>query len=115
MLCFPNAFTDIKEAFLVFDKDGDGTVSTEELGEVMRSMGQNPTEKELLDMIAEVDVDGICKTSTRTQHHLVHILYIQFQVIDKLILSQPLTHYIFSQYKDFFPYIPKSLNHEAIF
>nr|XP_022334736.1 calcium-binding protein LPS1-alpha-like [Crassostrea virginica] len=49
---------DIKEAFLVFDKDGDGTVSTEELGEVMRSMGQNPTEKELLDMIAEVDVDG---------------------------------------------------------
>ena len=83
MLCFQNAFTDIKEAFLVFDKDGDGTVSTEELGEVMRSMGQNPTEKELLDMIAEVDVDGICKTSTWTQHHLVHILYsIQFQVID---------------------------------
>lgn len=51
---------DIKEAFLVFDKDGDGTVSTEELGEVMRSMGQNPTEKELMDMIAEVDVDGTC-------------------------------------------------------
>lgn len=43
----------------MFDKDGDGTVSTEELGEVMRSMGQNPTEKELMDMIAEVDVDGI--------------------------------------------------------
>lgn len=42
----------------MFDKDGDGTVSTEELGEVMRSMGQNPTEKELMDMIAEVDVDG---------------------------------------------------------
>ncbi|XP_061173318.1 calmodulin-like [Saccostrea echinata] len=49
---------DIKEAFLVFDKDGDGTVSTEELGAVMRSMGQDPTEKELMDMIAEVDVDG---------------------------------------------------------
>lgn len=44
----------------MFDKDGDGTVSTEELGEVMRSMGQNPTEKELMDMIAEVDVDGTC-------------------------------------------------------
>ncbi|XP_048732605.1 uncharacterized protein LOC125649266 [Ostrea edulis] len=49
---------DIKEAFKVFDKDGDGTVSTEELGAVMRSMGQDPTEKELMDMIAEVDVDG---------------------------------------------------------
>lgn len=69
---FPNAFTDIKEAFLVFDKDGDGTVSTEELGEVMRSMGQNPTEKELLDMIAEVDVDGTYETSTGTHRHLVH-------------------------------------------
>lgn len=44
----------------MFDKDGDGTVSTEELGEVMISMGQNPTEKELMDMIAEVDVDGTC-------------------------------------------------------
>lgn len=47
----------------MFDKDGDGTVSTEELGEVMRSMGQNPTEKELMDMIAEVDVDGTRRIS----------------------------------------------------
>ena len=45
-------------------------------------MGQNPTEKELLDMIAEVDVDGICKTSTWTQRDLMHTLHIQFQAID---------------------------------
>merc|ERR1712216_988020 len=47
-----------KEAFSLFDKDGDGTITTKELGTVMRSLGQNPTEAELADMINEVDADG---------------------------------------------------------
>uniref|UniRef100_A0A674BB74 Calmodulin n=1 Tax=Salmo trutta TaxID=8032 RepID=A0A674BB74_SALTR len=47
-----------KEAFSLFDKDGDGTITTKELGTVMRSLGQNPTEAELQDMINEVDADG---------------------------------------------------------
>ena len=49
---------EFKEAFSLFDKDGDGTITTKELGTVMRSLGQNPTEAELLDMIQEVDADG---------------------------------------------------------
>lgn len=37
---------------------GDGTITTKEFGTVMRSLGQNPTEAELQDMINEVDADG---------------------------------------------------------
>lgn len=48
---------EFKEAFIQFDKDGTGKISTRELGAVMRALGQNPTESELQDMIAEIDND----------------------------------------------------------
>mmetsp|Transcript_14523 Transcript_14523/g.31599 ORF Transcript_14523/g.31599 Transcript_14523/m.31599 type:complete len:150 (+) Transcript_14523:114-563(+) len=49
---------EFKEAFALFDKNQDGSISSTELGVVMRSLGQNPTEAELTDMINEVDADG---------------------------------------------------------
>ncbi|XP_036920547.1 calmodulin-alpha-like [Sturnira hondurensis] len=45
------------KGFSLSDKDGDGTITTKELGTVMRSLGQNPTEAELQDMANEVDAD----------------------------------------------------------
>jgi hypothetical protein len=48
----------MKEAFSLFDKDGDGTIGNEELGAVMRQLGQHPTEAELQNMFLEFDADG---------------------------------------------------------
>ncbi|KAL3874519.1 hypothetical protein ACJMK2_037525 [Sinanodonta woodiana] len=48
----------IKEAFRLFDKDGNGSITTKELGTVMKSVGQNPSEAELQDMVNEIDTDG---------------------------------------------------------
>lgn len=47
-----------REAFMLFDKDNNGTIDTSELGTVMRSLNMNPTDTELKDMINEVDGNG---------------------------------------------------------
>ncbi|KAH8407017.1 hypothetical protein KR222_004144, partial [Zaprionus bogoriensis] len=49
---------EFKEAFALFDKSGSGTISTRELGNLMKSLGQNPTEAELRDLVTEVDANG---------------------------------------------------------
>merc|ERR1719288_697635 len=49
---------ELKEAFDEFDKDGSGTITTKELLPVLRSIGQNPTEDEILGLVIEYDVNG---------------------------------------------------------
>jgi Ca2+-binding EF-hand superfamily protein len=44
-------------AFSVFDADGNGSISAQELGEVMRSLGQNPTPAQVRQLIQEVDTN----------------------------------------------------------
>ena len=44
--------------FDLFDKDSSGTITTKELGTIMRNLGQNPSEEELKQMIREVDLNG---------------------------------------------------------
>ncbi|CAG8910222.1 unnamed protein product [Penicillium egyptiacum] len=46
--------SEYKEAFSLFVRQ----ITTKELGTVMRSLGQNPSESELQDMINEVDADN---------------------------------------------------------
>lgn len=46
-----------RAAFAVFDKDGSGTISAEELRAVMKSLGEDLTDREIDEMIAEADKD----------------------------------------------------------
>ena len=48
---------ELKEAFRLFDKDGDGTISAEEFGAVMQVLGLTPTAEELEILLDSVDVD----------------------------------------------------------
>lgn len=49
---------EFKEAFALFDKDGDGHVTQKELGLLLKSLGQHQTKQEIANMISNVDVEG---------------------------------------------------------
>ena len=49
---------DFKEAFSLFDKDGDGIIKISELPLLIRSLNQNPTNAEINEMINEIDTEG---------------------------------------------------------
>ena len=46
---------ELKEAFTMFDRDKDGLINYNELGNVLKSQGFTPSNQELLEMIADVD------------------------------------------------------------
>ena len=46
--------SEFKEAFDLFDENGDGRIPAKELGTMMRALGQNPSDSELQDMIEEL-------------------------------------------------------------
>lgn len=50
---------ELREAFNLFDKDGDGSITTDELLAVMTGLRQETTEDEIREMIQQVDLDGM--------------------------------------------------------
>jgi calmodulin len=48
---------EFKEAFQIFDTDGDGSICVGELGIVMKSLGQMYTDDEFISMISTIDQD----------------------------------------------------------
>lgn len=49
---------DIREAFKIFDKNGDGFIDAKEFGEVMMMMGSTLSKEEVAAFMAATDVDG---------------------------------------------------------
>lgn len=77
MLCVCHA--EIREAFRVLDRDGNGFISKQELGMAMRSLGYMPSEVELAIIMQRLDMDGetlhketfmgACKENANTYKH----------------------------------------------
>ncbi|ETO16277.1 hypothetical protein RFI_21077, partial [Reticulomyxa filosa] len=48
----------LKEAFAFFDHNGDGAISTQEIGQVMKALGLEITDEELKDIMHDLDENG---------------------------------------------------------
>ena len=48
----------IKQTFDIFDRDGSGSIDLQELDKVLSTLGQNITELELQNLVAQLDKDG---------------------------------------------------------
>lgn len=84
---------ELREAFHLFDQDGDGIISKHELRFVMRSLGLNCSDEKMVQMLREIDSNnngtidfaGFCHIMTigvqepETEEHLVEA----FQVFDE--------------------------------
>ena len=55
----PEQIAELRQAFDIFDTDSGGNISSKELGYAMRSLGMNPTEKDILDILNEVTIEII--------------------------------------------------------
>ena len=49
---------ELKEAFRVFDRDGNGMISAAELKYVMTNLGEKLSNEEAEEMVREADLDG---------------------------------------------------------
>ena len=49
---------EIRQAFKVFDKDGNGYITSDELGSVMANLGERLSANELKQMMMEADKNG---------------------------------------------------------
>merc|ERR1711962_1339479 len=47
-----------RDAFAIFDTSRTGCITSQDLTAVMRNLGQNPSEKEIADMVNEIAADG---------------------------------------------------------
>jgi len=50
--------TIFRDAFAIFDTSRTGCITSADLTSVMRNLGQNPSEKDITDMVNEIDADG---------------------------------------------------------
>ena len=62
MYQFPSLYTVIpteyRDAFALFDKRGDNKIDSDQIGDVLRALGLNPTQQEVKKIVQEIDPKG---------------------------------------------------------
>ena len=58
----PDQVAEFKEVFMLFDKDEDGVITFPEVIMVMKSLGQRPSDEDLLEMVRDVSEDKMYDT-----------------------------------------------------
>ncbi len=72
---------EIREAFRVFDKDGNGFISAAELRHVMTNLGEKLTDEEVDEMIREADIDGDGQVNYEGTHKSIRQSIIVFWLL----------------------------------
>lgn len=54
---------EFREAFHLFDKNQDGTITTKDLGNVLKAIGQNPSDEETQQLMERVNYSNKVKGS----------------------------------------------------
>lgn len=49
---------EFREAFTLFDKDGDGEIDIDELVKTLKSLGKNPSQEEINELVRDFDANG---------------------------------------------------------
>ena len=62
---------EIREIFTLFDKNSDGYVNTNELGNILRALNMNPTQAEVKEMERDVDPND---TGSFDQMNLISLI-----------------------------------------
>lgn len=98
-----------RAAFDVFDKDGSGTISADELRQVMKSLGENLTDAEIDEMIREADKDQNGTIDCTFRNTLPFLSSLPFSILSSLHCTLdclvPTGCFIASNYKNP-PYLP---------
>ena len=79
-----------KAVFATYDKNGDGTIDTAELGVVLRALGREASEEKLTELIEEFDVDHNGKLDWTNGEFLMVVAAIDVvdvNLIDDLVFS----------------------------
>uniref|UniRef100_A0A3B3TXQ4 Myosin, light polypeptide 3, skeletal muscle n=1 Tax=Poecilia latipinna TaxID=48699 RepID=A0A3B3TXQ4_9TELE len=62
----PDQIEDFKEAFGLFDRIGDSQVAYNQVADIMRALGQNPTNKDVIKILGNPSAEDKCNVNQQT-------------------------------------------------